>query len=284
MRLAATGTAAAILVTLVGVAAGVCGTPGEIVLWGDDTEKPVTNAANYQPTSAEIKIDSAVLFEIHTRAAGYSIAEREAIILQRLAEALSTGKITPVRIGAIRGRPTIYIDRVRLVTIYPEDVAAVKAQSDWSLAQQWAAGVQKVLQQTAPDWCFAGPEVYTVAIGGKVLFRLADPTGYATIRERGRAVDGQVAGIVGEYDPALVTLAPVPTGVAVMFKGQPVVIATDQDARARGLKSAQVLAAAWARNLQQVMALVKNGAVTAAAGAPATAPAPPPPPAAPANY
>lgn len=130
-----------------------CAVPDEIVLFGDDTDKPPTNAANYHPTSAPIEINGAVYFTILTPAAGYTVAERETIVLKRLVEAMSADTLPPVYVDTVRGRPTLYVGKIRLITVYPQDVAAAGAVSDWALANEWAAGVRAGLLRTAPSRC-----------------------------------------------------------------------------------------------------------------------------------
>jgi len=134
-------------------AMGWCVVPDEIVLFGDDTCKPPTNSANYRPTSADIQINGAIYFTILTPAAGYSVAERETIVLQRIVEAMSGNGMPPVYVDTVRGRPTVYVGKIRLITVYPQDVAAAGAASDWSLAGEWAAGVRAGLLRTAPSRC-----------------------------------------------------------------------------------------------------------------------------------
>ena len=247
-----------IALMLGGLGAACAQVPGEVVLWGDEYSKPPTNAANYDPERAEIKIDAAVFFELRSPAVGYTVAEREVIILQRIIEIFGSGKIAPVYVAPVRGRPTIYVDKVRLVTVYPEDVVSYGARSAWTLAEQWAEGVRKGLLLTAPSHCFGTAPLYRVAIGGKLFFRLIDPAGYENVGQRGRAVDARLAAIVSEFDPSLVALMRVPRGVAVMFDGEVVVVATPGDAGPRGM-SADALAAAWAGNLRRIMPLVKDG-------------------------
>lgn len=251
--------AAFIIVLMLGGLGAVCAqVPGEIVLWGDENCKPPTNAEKYDPERAAIAIDAALFFEIRSPAVGYSVAEREAIVLKRIIEIFDRGKIAPVYVARVRSAPSIYVDKVRLVTVYPEDVASYGARDAWTLAEQWAEGIRKGLLLTAPSHCFGTAPLYRVAIGGKLFFRLIDPAGYEDVRQRGRVVDARLAAIVSEFDPSLVALMRVPQGVAVTFDGQVVVVATPGDAKPRGV-SVDALAAAWAENLRRIMPLVKDG-------------------------
>ena len=243
---------------LLRVTVGFCEVPGEIVLWGDDRDKPATNSKSYSPTTADIQINGAVFFEIRTPATGYSVAQRECITLKRVVEIFSSGKISPVYVDAVRGCPTIYVGKYRLISVYPEDVASYHAVSAYNLAEQWAEGTRKGIQRTAPSWCVAGRVTYPVAIGGALFFRLESADGYADARERGRAVDARLAEMAPTFDPALVSTQPSPTGVAVTYKGSVVVNATVEDARAEGSGSPELLANAWAENLRKLLPLVRE--------------------------
>jgi len=122
------------------------------------------------PTEAEISIGNQVFLRIRTPAAGYTILEREQTVNERLVAILSCHRPEPVTISLIRGKPTIYVDGVQFVTVYPQDVAANKATSMMQLAQIWAAnlrtGLLKVMPAAHPTGparpgcvCPGGPEV-----------------------------------------------------------------------------------------------------------------------------
>lgn len=248
MRLLSTAMALLLLTTLL-CSTARCALSGEIVLWGSDTERPATNAAAYAPTSAAIQSDAAVYFEIRCPAAGYTVAQRERIILIRLAEALSQQQAPVVAIDEIRGRPTLYLNKVRLVTVYPEDVAAAKACSARCLAERWAEGLRAGLAKTAPLGVLGGPPVYRVAIGGKLLFRLIYPDGYENVRRRGEEVDRRLAKLMQELTPGALATVPVADGVMVTVHGKPLVTACPGDILPGEYESTQELAAAWVKNL-----------------------------------
>lgn len=120
------------------------------ILAGED-EKPVTNAEAH-PSYFDIGIDGETFFEIRASAAGFSAAERARIVYARIIHIISYGRVDPasVHIDYIRGKPTIYVGNVRLITVYPNDVAAAGAASMEELAQKWAAGVACCLERVAP--------------------------------------------------------------------------------------------------------------------------------------
>jgi len=247
--------ASVLALTAVLIAPALAAVPGEIVFYGDEAVRPPTNAERYNPEMAEIEIDGVLFFRIRTAAVGYSVAEREAIVDQRLVEAMATGKIAPVYVDEVRGRPTVYVGKVRIITVYPEDVAAVGGQSDYSIAESWAQGIREGLQKTAPTWIAEPIALYSVTLNGDILFRLADPAGYPSVAERAAAVSGIVAGIADGFDPELVELSHVEGGAAVLYQGDVVVVATPTDARACGAASVEALATAWAENLHRILSM-----------------------------
>lgn len=228
---------------------GACAVPDEIVYYGAEDQRPMVADA-WQPDLVEIKTDSFVYFTIRTPAAGFSIAEREAIVLQRLIEVMSSGNISPVYVDEVRGAPTVYVGKIRIVTVYPQDVAASGAANAQALAWQWADGIRKGLLATAPSTCFAGPPVYTVAIGNQVFFRLTDPMGYETVRARGKVTDAALAAIAGNFDPDLVGQAPrADGGIDITYGADTIVTVTPADARSKGM-SVNALANAWVANIK----------------------------------
>ena len=76
-------------------------------------------------SEADIAIGDQLFFRIRTSAAGFRVVERERIINERLVNIISDGAPAPVTISPIRGKPTIYVDGVQLVTVYPRDVEAL---------------------------------------------------------------------------------------------------------------------------------------------------------------
>lgn len=237
--------------TLVLPGLGLCAVSDEVVFYGEESYRPLVADA-YQPEVAEIKTDGFVYFTIRTPAAGYSIAERESIVLQRLIEVMSSGSIAPVYVDEVRGAPTVYVGRFRIVTVYPADVVACGAANARALAEQWADGVRKGLLRTAPSACFGGSALYTVAIGNQVFFRLVDPMGYGNVRRRGQEVDRALSDIAGNFNPQMVHQLPAgPDGSITIQYGccKPIVTVTPADAQPRGM-TVQALADAWVANLK----------------------------------
>ena len=126
---------------------------GDIVYWAGPEDKPSDNTAAYHPTETEINIGAIHFFTINTPAAGYSVAQRETLVLKRLTELFSACKLGPVTVKSVRGKPTVYVSNVRLITVYPQDVAASGASSADVLAENWAQGVRDAILKTAPTNC-----------------------------------------------------------------------------------------------------------------------------------
>ncbi len=123
----------------------------EIKILAGEDEKPTTTA-KYVPDVFEIGLDGELLFRIRSDAAGFSAAQRARIIDTRLVHAISYGNLDPdaVRIEPVRGKPTVYIGNLRLVTVYPGDVEAAGADSMQHLATIWAASTACCLRELAP--------------------------------------------------------------------------------------------------------------------------------------
>ncbi len=117
------------------------------------------------PTQVDIALDNHLFLRIRTPAAGYTILEREQIVNERLVAILSCHRPEPVTISLIRGKPTIYVDGVQLITVYPQDAAANKwwfrprspASAMMNLAQTWAYNLSQGLPQVMPGSHPAGP-------------------------------------------------------------------------------------------------------------------------------
>ncbi len=103
-----------------------------------------------EPTEADIALDNVLFFRIRTPAAGYKVVEREKIVNQRLVDILSYRAGGPVTISPIRGKPTIYVDGTKLVTVYPRDVEANNATSMHQLAGIWATRLREGLPKVLP--------------------------------------------------------------------------------------------------------------------------------------
>lgn len=124
---------------------------GEVKILAGEDEKPVTDA-NYVPDVFEIGINGEMFFRIRAQAAGFSPAERARIVNTRLVHIISFSPfdIHAVRVEPVRGKPTIYVGDVRLITVYPSDVEATGAESMEQLASVWAAATACCLQRIVP--------------------------------------------------------------------------------------------------------------------------------------
>ena len=110
-----------------------------------------------EPTEADIAIDNSLFFVLRTPAAGFKVVEREKLVNARLVEILSCHRPGPVTISPINGKPTIYVDGVKLVTVYPRDVEANKAKCMMALAESWAANLRAGLPRVMPGQNPDGP-------------------------------------------------------------------------------------------------------------------------------
>lgn len=124
---------------------------GEVKILAGEDEKPVTDA-KYVPDVFDIGINGEMFFRIRAEAAGFSAAERARIVNTRLVYIISYAPIDPesVHIEPVRGKPTIYVGNVRLITVYPSDVEATGARSMEHLANIWAASTACCLRALAP--------------------------------------------------------------------------------------------------------------------------------------
>ncbi len=123
----------------------------EVKIYGGEDEKPVTNA-QVVPDEFDVGVGGLVMFRIRADAAGFTAAERARIVDARMVHILSYGDLDAeaVQVVPVRGKPTVYVGDVRLVTIYPSDVEAVGAASMQQLASWWAASVACCLKSVAP--------------------------------------------------------------------------------------------------------------------------------------
>jgi len=116
----------------------------------------VAQAPQYvAPTQADIALDNYLFFRIRTPAAGYTVAARDTLINQRLIEIFEAGEPGPVTIGDINGKPTIYVNGIKLVTVYPRDAeAAGGGICTQQLARIWAARIGPGLHKVWPGCRF----------------------------------------------------------------------------------------------------------------------------------
>ncbi len=130
----------------------------EVKILAGENEKPVTNA-KYVPDVFDIGISGEMFFRIRADAAGFSAAERARIVDARIVYIISyepTGPMS-VRVEPVRGKPTIYVGDVRLITVYPSDVEATGAASMEQVANLWAASTACCLERLTP-WSHVASE------------------------------------------------------------------------------------------------------------------------------
>jgi hypothetical protein len=106
------------------------------------------------PTQMDIAIGNYKFFDILTPAAGYTVDQRQKLVNERLIDIFAAGHPKPVTVGSIRGKPTIYVNGIKLVTVYPRDVQAAQAKCTQSLAAKWAARVYEGLPRVWPGCRF----------------------------------------------------------------------------------------------------------------------------------
>jgi len=103
------------------------------------------------PTQADIALDNYLFFRLRTPAAGYTVAARDTLINQRIIDIFATGEPGPVTICDIRGKPTIYVNGIKLVTVYPRDAeAAGNGICTQQLAKAWADRIEAGLRKVWP--------------------------------------------------------------------------------------------------------------------------------------
>ncbi len=262
------------LVASVCCAQEACPQGAEKKLWGGLESRPKT-ADGYTPEKAEIGIGSYKLLELRAPAAGYSLAEREVAVYNRLTEALSIGPVTPAMIcvGKVRSAPTIYVGRVRFVSVYASDAAAAGTTQE-ALASAWRNNLAAVLpgltRVTGPRAIVPPgvvPGTYEVAVGGTLLFRLRGADGFASLSTRGQAVEEHIVKMLsdGKVKPTLAKAESVAGKWIVSFGGVQIVTATAEDAAANRT-TPELLAGVWAAKLNSLLGKLKGATGTAPAG------------------
>jgi hypothetical protein len=246
----------------------------EVKIWGSLDSKPKI-AYGYEPDTVEIGIGSYKLLELRGPAAGYTLAEREVAIYNRLTEALSQGPINPnmICVGRVRSAPTIYIGPVRFVSVYVRDAAAVNMTQE-ALAHAWAdrliavlpritAATAEIPEEPRPGAMplpVVGEEApYEVAVGGTVVFRLRGPDGFESVRARGRAAEAQIVRMLsdGGSEDVVAEVMEVDGDWVVTYAGEQVVTVTAADAEANKT-TLESLAKVWAAKLTTVLPKVKG--------------------------
>jgi hypothetical protein len=224
--------------------------PGEIVIYGDDKDKPKTND-QWNPEKLDIAVDNGYFFTILTPAIGYTIPQRETIVYKRITEILSTNPLAPVTVGKVRGRPTVWVGDIRLVTIYPVD-AKVAGVSEGDLAEQIAAHTRAALKKVAPTRFALGPSTYDVAVGGTLLFRLADKDGFRWVPERGQQIERRVVELLTKGKLPTLTTQARGQDTSILANGELLLTVTQGDLAAVGNGTTLDLANAWIKNLETV--------------------------------
>ncbi len=127
---------------------GLLSAAAEIVIYSGEADVP--QAGNLPPeTAGEIKVNNALVFKLPGGGGGVPLNVRAEIMDTRITEILSAGITGPIKIGAIRGKPTIWVGEFRLITVYPEDAAAT-GTTMLALAQQWAKSTEAMLWKCSP--------------------------------------------------------------------------------------------------------------------------------------
>ena len=134
---------------LVLMLAGTWVAQAEIVIYSGDGDVPQVGKLP-AATAGEIKVNDALVFKIPGAGGGVPLDVRAEIADTRLTEILCAWTMgTPVTVGEVRGKPTIWVGEYRLITVYPEDAAAEGTDMK-SLANSWAANVSAMLWKCSP--------------------------------------------------------------------------------------------------------------------------------------
>lgn len=272
---------AAAFATLASVCLGQAPCPQgrEVKIWGGLDSKPKV-AEGYQPQTARIGIGSFHLLELPGPAAGYTVAEREVAVYNRLVEVISHGPVTADKIcvGRVRSAPTIYVGGYRFVSVYARDVAGTGMTQE-QLAQQWRNRLAEVLPKitaatpgpmvAAPGGAASAPvtgsatapsNTYEVAVGGVFLLRLRDKNGCDSLEMRGEKVEKSVVRMLSDGRKGRLTAQAVQKGGewTVEYGDVQVVTATAADAAANGNMTTEALAKQWADTLNAALTKMKS--------------------------
>ncbi|MFQ5810226.1 MAG: hypothetical protein ACE5JM_11460 [Armatimonadota bacterium] len=103
------------------------------------------------PVPAEISVNNYLFLRIRTPAAGFTVDQRRVLLEQRLTEIFSNENTRQpdVRVGNIRGKPTIYVGETQLITVYPRDADANKTTME-RLAAHWAKRLRIGIAHVGP--------------------------------------------------------------------------------------------------------------------------------------
>ncbi len=119
----------------------------------------VAQAPQYvPPTTMDIALGNYKFFDIRTAAAGYTVDQRQKLVNERLIDIFAAGQPKPVTVSAIRGKPTIFVNGIKLITVYPRDAEAAGGGICINqLAATWAKRVEEGLPRVWPGCRFPTP-------------------------------------------------------------------------------------------------------------------------------
>jgi len=217
----------------------------EVVIYGGEDEKPAVREPIIGPV--DVAVNGVVFFTIPGAAIGYSSVERREIVETRITEILSTCPLAPVTVRPVRGKPTVYVGNIRLITVYPADVRNTGADSAKELAAKWAEGTAAALQVVAPTAFRPAPRGRGVYVLGIPWFEVYDKDGFSSLPARVDEIQDRIAGIARNVPNAsdAVNVRQL-TGWAVFVSGSLLITATDEDAKGNGVSCPQRLMNMWA--------------------------------------
>lgn len=274
---AAITVAVFLMLTTVCFGQAACPAGPEVKIWGGLDSKPKI-ADGYEPQTALIGIGSFELIVLPGGAAGYTLAEREVAVYNRLTEVLSHGPISANKIcvGRVRSAPTIYVGDYRFISVYASDVKGTGMTQE-QLAQRWRDQLAQVLPKiTGPTGAApvegatpagpltnaapALPDTYEVAVGGVFLFRLRDRDGSPSLEARGKKVEAQVVSMLSDGRKGRLTAQAVQKGEEwiVKYGDVQVVTVTAGDAAANGNMTTEALANQWVAALNAALNRMKS--------------------------
>lgn len=120
----------------------------EIVMYSGDGDVPKAGRLS-GAIAGKIAVDGIAVISLPGGGGGVPLSVRAEILDTRMTEVLCRPP-APVTIGEIRGKPTLYVGDLRLITVYPEDAAARGTRMQ-ELAQQWAAQVRAAISRCHPQ-------------------------------------------------------------------------------------------------------------------------------------
>jgi len=112
------------------------------------------------PTQMDIAIGNTKFFDILTPAAGYTVEQRQKLVNGRLIDIFAAGQPGPVTVSPINGKPTIFVNGIKLITVYPRDAeAAGGGICTQQLAAKWAASLRDGLKRVWPGCRYPSPKL-----------------------------------------------------------------------------------------------------------------------------